>query len=63
MKSKKSGESKKVKVLWALQDAKDRVVDFQDAGHAKEVKTSKAGPLGNPFAKPDGRIGKNLGRS
>ena len=36
MKSKKSGENKKAKVLWTLKEAKDGGVDFYDAGHEKE---------------------------
>ena len=39
MKSKKSGENKKAKVLWALKAANDGGVDFYDAGHEKESKT------------------------
>ena len=39
VKSKKSVENKKAKVLWALKEAKDKVVHFHDAGHEKEIKT------------------------
>ena len=40
MKRKKLGENKKAKVLWALKGAKDGGVDFHDASHEKEIKTS-----------------------
>ena len=33
LKRKKSGKNKKAKVLWALKEAKDKAVDFYDAGH------------------------------
>ena len=33
VKSKKSEEDEKARVLWALKEAKDRGVDFYDAGH------------------------------
>ena len=39
VKSKRSGENKKAKVLWALKEAKDGGVDFYDASHEKEIKT------------------------
>ena len=64
VKSKKSEENKKAKVLRALKEANDRGVDFCDASREKELKTRVqvgSGPLGNPFEKPDGRIGHEQG--
>ena len=31
--------SKKAKVFWALKEAKDKGIDFCDAGHAKKIQT------------------------
>ena len=38
-KSKKSGENKKAKELWALKEAKDRGIDLFDASHEEEDET------------------------
>ena len=46
--SKKSGENKKAKVLWALKDAKDKGVDFRRRGQGRRHQDErKAGLLGN----------------
>ena len=39
VKSKKTGENKKAKVLWTMKETQDKVVNFSDAGHEKEIKT------------------------
>ena len=39
MKSNKSRENNKTKVLWGLKETKDRGVDYSDAGHEKEIKS------------------------
>ena len=37
--SKKSGDNKKAKVLWAMEEAKDKGIYFYEVGNAKEIET------------------------
>ena len=64
--SKKSGENRKAKVLWAMKEVKDRVLDYQDTNHKK--RNSDETPIqvelvGYSPTKPNGRLGESVGMS